>query len=186
VTFQIVLTEGSNAVLFQYRSVDLGAGNPATSGAQATVGIRNAAGMAHNQQIQWSYRVPVIHDKTALLFQVLDSTAPEVTAAVTPAVLWPPNGQTMDVILSGTITDNRGLAGARYVVTDEYGLPQPAGVITLAADGSYSVTLPLVADRHSDDKDGRKYTIVVLATDLVGNEGTATTAVTVLHDQRKK
>src|SRR6185503_12879808 len=44
VTFQALLTEGSSDVLFQYKTVTLDAGDPASNGGQATVGIRNADG----------------------------------------------------------------------------------------------------------------------------------------------
>lgn len=185
VTFQVVLTEGSGAVLVQYQTVDLGAGNPAHHGALATIGIRNAGGMATKQQLQWSYCVPVIHDKTALLFSILDATPPAITAVATPALLWPPNGKPVSVTVRGTISDTSRLAGARFKVTDEYGLVQPAGPITVAANGTYSVTLSLVADRNGNDNDGRKYTIIIVATDQGGNEGSATTTVIVPHDQGK-
>jgi len=185
VTFQVVMAEGSTAILFQYLAVDLGSGNPAASGAEATVGIRNAGGIASNQQIQWSYRAPVIHNSTVLLFRALNTAPPQVTAAATPGTLWPANGKSVKVTVRGTIIATPGLASARYVVTDEYGRPQPSGVITVAADGSYAVTIPLVASRLDNDKDGRKYTIVVSATDTAGNEGSVTVVVTVPHSQKK-
>jgi hypothetical protein len=52
---------------------------------------------------------------------------------------------------------------ARFTVTDEYGITQPTGPIVVAADGSFSVGVPFVADRHGADANGRKYTIVVAA-----------------------
>jgi hypothetical protein len=183
VTFQILLTEGTGAILFQYQTVDLGAGNQARSGTQATVGIRNAGGVSTNQQLQWSYRVPVMHDRTALQFALLDSAPPAITAIATPLVLWPPNGKAVTVTVSGTIGDTGGLASARFVVTDEYGQVQPAGPIAVAPDGTYSVTVSLVADRHGDDKDGRTYTIVIVAADQAGNEGSTSVIVRVPHDK---
>ena len=77
VTFQAVLSEGTNAIQFQYRAVALGPGNPAGKGAQATVGIRNAGAPASGQQIAWSYNAPVLLDDSALLF----STAPAPSCA---------------------------------------------------------------------------------------------------------
>jgi len=185
VTFQVVLTEGTSAILFQYQTVDLGAGNPAHHGAQATIGIRKAGGMTTKQQLQWSYSVPVIHNHTALLFSMLDATPPAITAVATPALLWPPNGKPVSVTVRGTISDTSRVASARFTVTDEYGLVQPAGPITVAANGTYSVTLSLVADRNGNDLDGRKYTIIIVATDEGGHEGSATTTVTVPHDKGK-
>jgi hypothetical protein len=82
VTFQAILSEGSNNVLFQYKTVTLGAGNPASNGAQATIGIRNAGGSATNTVIEWSVDAPVLRDGTAILF-TSDRTPPVTTAAVT-------------------------------------------------------------------------------------------------------
>ena len=188
VTFQVVLAEGSTAILFQYLAVDLGSGNSAASGAQATVGIRNTAGVTNNQQIQWSYRAPVIHNSTAILFRTLeagDAVPPAVTVKADPDNLWPANKKPEKVRVTGRITDNIGVASARYVVTDEYGLPQPSGPITLAANGRYRFTVSLVASRQPKDKDGRDYTIVVSAIDAAGNEGRAEAVVTVERDKGK-
>jgi hypothetical protein len=61
----------------------------------------------------------------------------------------------------------------------------PSGAITVNANGSFTVNVPLVADRLDADADGRKYTSVVSANDNAGNEGTATVVVIVPHNQRK-
>jgi hypothetical protein len=68
VTFQVVLSEGSNRILFQYQSVGLGPANPASKGGQATVGIRNAGALTSSQQIEWSFNASVIGDSSALQF----------------------------------------------------------------------------------------------------------------------
>jgi hypothetical protein len=70
VTFQVILSEGSNAVLFQYKNVTLGAGNHANNGAESTVGIRNREGVTTKQQVAWSFGAPVLADNTALLFSM--------------------------------------------------------------------------------------------------------------------
>ena len=51
--------------------------------------------------------------------------------------------------------------------------------MTVAADGSYAVTIALQAARHDNDKDGRRYTITVSAHDNAGNTGSGVTGVTV-------
>ena len=79
VTFQVVLAEGSNRILFQYRNVDLGSGNPGNRGADATIGIRNAGALVSAQQVQWSFGVPVIPDESALLFSRGVASAPTLT-----------------------------------------------------------------------------------------------------------
>jgi hypothetical protein len=68
VTFQAVLVEGSNTILFQYQGVDVGAGAPATNGGAATIGIRNTGAVTTQQQTQWSFGVSVLANSTALLF----------------------------------------------------------------------------------------------------------------------
>jgi hypothetical protein len=185
VTFQIILAESTNAIVFQYQTVELGPGDPSQHGAQATVGIRNASGVSTNQQLQWSYKAPVIRNRTALQFGILDAVPPAVTARATPPLLWPANGKHVRVLVWGRVTDAGSLAGVRYAVTDEYGLVQPSGPITVSEHGWYWVAVTLVADRHGRDRDGRKYTIVVTATDQAGNEGSASTTVLVPHDMQR-
>ena len=189
VTFQIVLSESDNSALFQYKNVALDSIDPAHNGAHATVGIRNAGSPANSQLLQWSMNVPVLANNSAILFTSApaDSTGPVVTANA-PGTLWPPNGRTVPVQVRGTITDagsgvNR--SSAKYAVTDEYGAVQPTGAITVAADGSFSVNVPVVAARHDADFNGRKYTIVISAKDNAGNEGRTAVTVVVPHDQAK-
>jgi hypothetical protein len=61
-TFEAVLTEGSNQILFQYLTVDSGQGNA------ATVGIRNSGGQTSGKQIEWSYNAAVLSNNYAILF----------------------------------------------------------------------------------------------------------------------
>jgi hypothetical protein len=116
-----------------------------------------------------------------------DAVPPVITAAATPNVLWPPNGAMLAVTISGTITDaGSGLdvASAAISVSDEYGEIQPSGAVGLDSGGQYSFTIPLQAWRKGTDKDGRRYTVMVRAADNAGNVATASTVVTVPHDQR--
>jgi hypothetical protein len=116
-----------------------------------------------------------------------DNTPPTITIAATPFQLWPPDGRMIPVTISGTMTDNgSGVNGstAAFAVTDEYGLVQPSGPVTVASNGSYSFVISLQASRYGDDHDGRLYTIMVSVQDNAGNLGTATTTVVVPHDQR--
>ena len=75
VTFEVILSELTHRVVFQYESVGLGSGNAASNGRQATVGIRNTQGPVNQQQIAWSFQAPVIADATALEFS---TTVPKV------------------------------------------------------------------------------------------------------------
>ena len=64
----MILSEGSNSILFQYKTVTLGSSNRASNGGEATIGIRNTQAITTQQQIAWSFGAPVIADNTALLF----------------------------------------------------------------------------------------------------------------------
>src|SRR5262245_2876567 len=117
-----------------------------------------------------------------------DTTAPGIPVAANPTMLGPPNGRMVPVTVSGTMTDEPGGSGvnassAAYMVLDEYGQLEPRGSITLGANGRYTVTVSLEASRRGNDPDGRRYTIIVGATDNVGNPAAASTIVTVPHDQ---
>jgi Putative Ig domain len=111
-------------------------------------------------------------------------TPPVVTCTATPNILWPPNGNSVLVTVSGTLTaGTSALTSTTYAVLDEYGQVQPSGNITLGAGGSYSFAVPLIASRNGYDLNGRTYTIRVGGTDSIGNVGLCSAIVTVPHDQ---
>lgn len=115
-------------------------------------------------------------------------TPPSVTCAATPDTLWPPDGKSASVTISGVITPGTQVlppAGTTYSVTDKYRQVQPSGGVSLDDGGHYTVAIPLVAARIGGEKDGRTYIINVLATDRMGNVGSCSALVTVPHDQRK-
>ena len=129
VTFEAILYEGSNKVLFQYQTVDLGAGNPASDGALATVGIRDAGGNTNGRQIAWSYDAAVLGNSTAILFSPPASGQTSVNTITTA-----PPGLTVSIdgtnytapqVVSWTPGSNHTLAvtspltngGTRYTLT---------------------------------------------------------------------
>lgn len=125
--------------------------------------------------------------QSLLVEATADTTPPAITASASPSTLWPPNGQMVPVVVSGTITDMESgvdLTSGTYAVTDEYGSIQPSGSLTIGSDGAYSFTVSLQASRLGDDKDGRQYTITVFAKDNAGNLGSGSVSVTAPHDQR--
>jgi hypothetical protein len=67
-TFEVVLYEGSNQILFQYQNVDFGPSVAISKGVQAVIGIRDQAGQTNNRQILWSSGAAVIGNSTAILF----------------------------------------------------------------------------------------------------------------------
>ena len=111
-----------------------------------------------------------------------------VSIATNPAYLWPPNGRSVPVTVSGQVIDNDANAHptANFRVIDEYGAVQPSGSVTLHQDGggvySYAFTTDLQASRTGRDKDGRQYTIQVIAQDT-SNSLSNQAVVTVPHDQ---
>jgi outer membrane protein assembly factor BamB len=107
----------------------------------------------------------------------IDTVAPVVTAAANPSTA-PKGPKPVNVTISGSATDAlSGINSASYNVIDEYGATQPSGAVTVQANGSYSFTLSLPANRPGNDKDGHLYTIVVTASDQAGNTRTATTTL---------
>ena len=70
---------------FQYKNVALGPANPGRNAGRATVGVRNTGAPANQQQIAWSYNVPVVAEESALQFSTLPTAAcvASVTASVT-------------------------------------------------------------------------------------------------------
>lgn len=122
-----------------------------------------------------------------LAFLLADATAPSISCSVDNNYLWPPNGQTMGIVVTGSASDASGLNASSFdfTVVDEYGQVQPSGAIALGSGGAYAVSVPLVSSRNGTDKNGRTYQIIVAGQDAAGNAGSCTTTVTVLHDQRR-
>jgi hypothetical protein len=115
-----------------------------------------------------------------------DNKPPLITLSATPKFLWPANGTTVPVTVSGTITDAGSGVNARtaaYAVKDEYGKVQPKGTITLDPGGNYSFNILLRASRLGADRDGRRYTITIVASDNAGNDGSKMGMVIVPHDR---
>jgi hypothetical protein len=117
----------------------------------------------------------------------LFAAAPNVVVSANPSQIWPPNGKPVVVTVSGTITDTGtgvNFDTVSYNVADEYAAVQPAGQFTLNSDGTFSFTVTLTARRNGADRDGRTYTITVLAADAANVVGGGTATVTVPHDRR--
>lgn len=111
--------------------------------------------------------------------EVKDVLPPTIQITATPSILWPPNKQLVDVKIDGSaIDDMSGVALVDISVLDEYGRYN----MVVPKFGS---TIQLESWRDGNDTDGRTYTIKVVATDMAGNQATATAQVTVHHDMRK-
>jgi hypothetical protein len=80
ITFQVVLFETTNHILFRYADTTFESGNPATDGASATVGIQRDSGTA----LQYSFNSAVVTQGLAICF--MPSAFPTVPPCGAPAV----------------------------------------------------------------------------------------------------
>jgi hypothetical protein len=118
-----------------------------------------------------------------------DVAAPSITVSVTPQELWPPNGQLVTVTISGRVTDTGGSGvnrkSGRFSVQDEYEDEdlEIDGRFAIAANGNFSFTVQLEADRDNSDENGRRYTITLRVSDNAGNVAKKRVFVFVPHSQ---
>jgi uncharacterized repeat protein (TIGR03803 family) len=112
---------------------------------------------------------------------VMDTTVPVISdVALTPNVLWPPNGKMVEVSVNYTATDDCG------GVTN---------VLVVASNEATNGSAPdwVIEDEHhvqlraerAGGGSGRVYTITVISTDNAGNSSTKSAVVTVPKSQGK-
>ena len=116
----------------------------------------------------------------------IDSTPPSLALSPSPATLWPPNTKLVTVTVAVEVSDD----------TD----PRPSvKLVSVTCDDACDPTTDVVgATFGTDDRQfelrsertgggsSRLYTITYSAEDAAGNKATASTTVTVPHDQGKK
>jgi hypothetical protein len=156
VTFEVLLYEGSNKVLFQYQTVDLGPGDPSSNGARATVGIRDANGNLSNRQIAWSFDAGVLGNATAILFtppasgqtsvNTITSSPPGLTVNIdganytTPKVVsWTPGTSHTLAVVTPQInggTTNTFTGWSTGATTPQITIPAPATGTAFSANFS--------------------------------------------------
>ncbi len=119
---------------------------------------------------------------------VVDTTPPViVSVSASPNSIWPPNHKMIPVQISAVVTDACTTATWKIVsVTSNQ-------AVNGKGDGNTSTDWQIVDDdtakirAERSGKDGsRVYTITIRATDLSGNQSSATVTVTVPHDQSGK
>ncbi|MEJ7862168.1 MAG: family 10 glycosylhydrolase [Pyrinomonadaceae bacterium] len=115
----------------------------------------------------------------------IDKTVPTINLKANPSRIYPPNGQSVTVTLSGVGSDAiSGLASVSYVVTDEYGTTLNIPTRALSGNSaSWTDSLIVEASRRGDDLDGRLYRVVATITDAAGNTSTATADIVIEHDR---
>jgi len=106
----------------------------------------------------------------------IDTAIPTVTTSASPASV-KKSSNPVTVTVSGKVTDaTSGIQTVFFFVTDEYGVTQPTGPVTLQANGNYSFTLSLPATKNTGDS-YHLYQITVQATDYAGFGFSATDTV---------
>jgi hypothetical protein len=97
VTFQTVLFEKTNDILFSYLDVD--SGDFRSFGGNATVGIRDTNGQLNGRNLQWSFNSPVIRNNQLICFSTSGCTSVggNVAPTVTGFVL---NGSNSDITIN--------------------------------------------------------------------------------------
>jgi hypothetical protein len=119
---------------------------------------------------------------------VQDTVAPVIsTVSAEPDVLWPPNHKMVPVTLQVAASDNCKEAPVCKIIAVSSNEPEQAhgkGHATPDWEITDALTVQLKAER-SGRKGERIYTITVECTDAALNSATASTTVTVPHDERK-
>jgi hypothetical protein len=121
---------------------------------------------------------------------VVDTTAPRITAAPLPAVLWPPNHRLVEVTESVAASDECGapavtLTSVRSLEPDDSagdGDGETTGDIQGVEPGTPDFDLMLRAERDGGGG-GRVYEVTYSAVDASGNRADATSFVFIPHDQ---
>lgn len=114
-----------------------------------------------------------------------DATAPTLSVSVNPSVLWPPNDKPITVTATLAVNDDYDLQPEIRLESITANETLAASDIVNAAVGTDDRAFGLNAKRDGSNKTGRIYTITYSATDASGNKITASTTVTVPHDQGK-
>lgn len=113
----------------------------------------------------------------------VDTLPPLLSVSVTPARLWPPNKKLFSISANIVVNDETDPNPTVKLLSVSCNECSPED-ITGAQIGIDDRVFQLRATRAGKGKDGRVYSIIYQAEDAAGNVVTATTLVTVPHDQR--
>jgi hypothetical protein len=123
--------------------------------------------------------------KTSGVIERADTSSPMLSLSASPNVLWPPNNKSVPITVSVAVKDDYDpypeIRLESITSNEALGPEDVSGDATGTDDRSFS----LRATRSGTNPAGRIYTITYSATDGSGNRATASTTVTVPHDQRK-
>lgn len=131
-------------------------------------------------------------DRSQLVVEVVDTTPPALTVALSPNVLWPPDHRLMTIAAGIEVTDSCDASPRVELVSiasneadNGLGDGDTAGDIQQASIGADDRTFLLRTER-SGRGIGRTYTVTYRATDASGNSTTATATVTVPKSAAKQ
>jgi hypothetical protein len=119
------------------------------------------------------------------LIERQDTSPPELTVTVSPNTLWPPNNKAAPITVAVSTRDDYDPQPEIKLESITANEPLAAGDVVGAAIGTDDRSFSLKATRSGANPAGRIYTITYSAMDGSGNKATASTTVTVPHDQRK-
>jgi hypothetical protein len=116
-----------------------------------------------------------------------DTTAPTLQVAASPSSLWPPDHKLVPITVTVQASDDTDPHPTVKLVSITCNdACDPALDVVGAKYGTDDRQFEVRAERKGTSSSGRTYTIKYSAEDASGNKGTATTTVTVRHDQGKK
>jgi hypothetical protein len=151
--------------------------------------IRNTAFAVNQSPFAGSPPVPG-HAVATFETAVVDRTPPSIAVRLTPAEIWPPNHQFVDVTATVTVADAcddapsiRLISIASSEPADGRGDGATSPDIEGAAFGTDDRRFRLRAERAGPG-DGRTYTVTYQAADASGNTAQATAKLTVLKSRR--
>ena len=112
-----------------------------------------------------------------------DTTPPTVSVTASPSTLWSPNHELVPITVTVQVTDNQDSRPTVRLVSIVTNDDADLSDIVDAEYGTDDRSFKLRAERKGKERGGRQYVITYSATDASGNAATATTTVTVPHDQ---
>jgi len=117
----------------------------------------------------------------------IDTTPPSLQVAAFPLSLWPPDHRLEPINVSVQVSDDQDPNPRVKLVSITCDDACDPVVDVVGADyGTDDRQFQLRSERKGTSKSGRTYTITYSAEDAAGNKATASTTVTVPHDQGKK
>jgi hypothetical protein len=104
-----------------------------------------------------------------------------------PEVIWPPNYSIREFTIEGRVILPEGceLYEFGYGIEDEYDEYTGMGEVWVDMNGEFSIDIPVEASRLGSDKDGRHYSITIIARDMEDNIAISDPIEAVVpHDRR--